>query len=61
MKNFDKLKMREVSSIIPSLAKSKYNNPNVVTLLTNQLTLSLKNDLDLLNPHYIKKVIERLM
>ena len=59
--HISKLKVYEVSSIIPSMAKSKFNDPNLTLQFANQLVKSYKNDINNVDPYFLKVIIERLM
>lgn len=56
-----KLRPSDIGSIIPSLAKARYNNNQAIDKLCTDLLQFFKDDFNLLNPTYLKMAVERLI
>ena len=60
-RNISKLRTFEIGSIIPSLAKSRFNNTLLLDYLGKELISKFKDDYQLLQPHFLKVLVERVM
>jgi hypothetical protein len=60
-RNISKLRSFEIGSIIPSIAKTRYNNTMLLDYLGRELIGKFKDDYQLLEPSYLKVLIERIM
>jgi DUF438 domain-containing protein len=58
---FKKLKPYEIGSLIPSLAKSRYYNDEVVGKLCHELVSKFKADISTVEPFFVKIFMEKLM
>jgi hypothetical protein len=50
-----------LGSIIPSIAKCRYNNNQILENMCQDLLDKFRNDYKLLEPSYLKLLIERVM
>ena len=61
LRDLDDIKNFEVGSIVPSLAKNRYNNDTLFSTLGTKFLSNIKTDLNLMHPHYLKILVERLI
>ena len=60
-RNLSKLRSFELGSMIPSIAKARFNNTILLDNMGKELIAKFRDDYSLLDPSFLKVLLERML